>query len=278
MNPKLKLCLNIIGVLASAGLWLPIWLVIEYAKKSGASNIEKNARKELLKKTQAEITDLKITIFDHSAIATSVEQLISGFPASGVIIKVPSVRLYESRQGASVTQTSGTLQAQTKTGTVGIGTKIGPVAVGVAASKGETKGTINSKSITHAGADEMSKIDEGELILSVDSISFAGSQFSRSVDFSDLLSCQFSRNEILVSSKSSEKNWLVALNTDSVANYLNQLVNLLTDSGGAEKIEAEGRKLLTEIQSHNLDELKLFQLELESQKKNLTELESTPSS
>jgi hypothetical protein len=199
------------------------------------------------------------------------------FPSSGVIVKIPSVRLYESRQGASVTQTTGTLQAQTKTGTVGIGTKIGPIGVGVAASKGETRGTINSNSITHVGADEMRKIDEGELILSVDSISFVGSQFSRSVGFDDLLSCQFSKNEILVSSKSSEKNWLVAVNSNSVANYLNQLVNLLTNSGGTKKIEADGKKLLTEIQSNNNDELKLLHLELESQKKNLIELESAPS-
>ena len=45
-----------------------------------------------------------------------------------------------------------------------------------------------------------SKIDEGDLILSIDSIAFAGQQFARSVNFEDLLNWQIFKNEVLISS------------------------------------------------------------------------------
>ena len=273
MNPKLKLSLHLFATFISAGFWIPVWIAIELIKKNTASNKMKYAHSELMKKTQYEIDELKQSIHHHAAIASSIKKLNSELPTSGVLIKIPLTRLYESRQGAAVTQTSGTLQAQTKTGTVGIGTRIGPVGVGLAASKGETRGTINSSSVTHAGKDEMQKIDEGDLILSVDSISFAGSQFSTSVPFENLLSCQISQNEILVSSKNSEKNWLIAVNSDSVASYLSQLIDLLADSSKVSKVV--GSKLITSIASHNLGEIELFDSELEVKKQELLRLENT---
>jgi hypothetical protein len=176
--------------------------------------------------------------------------------------------------GASVTSTSGTLQAQTKTGTVGIGTKLGSVGVGLAASKGETRGVINSSSVTRAGKDEMTKIDEGELILSVDNISFAGAQFSRTTSFDLLLSLQVMQNEILISSKNSEKNWLVAVNSDSVASSLGQLIDHLAlldvDTPSASKVSS----LLQVLIKTNSKDIERFKEELLGKEIALKECES----
>jgi hypothetical protein len=203
-----------------------------------------------------------------------LEKIDSVLPNVGVIVKIPSVRLYESRVGASITSTSGTLQAQTKTGTVGIGTKLGPVGVGLAASKGETRGTINSSSVTKAGKDEMTKIDEGDLILSTDSISFAGQQFSRSVNFQDLLNWHTLNNEILISSKNSEKNWLIALNSNAVASALGQIIELVTSTNDTTLLRSKGSALLQALRRSNAEDTQLFQDELDRKSVELREIES----
>jgi hypothetical protein len=166
------------------------------------------------------------------------------------------------------------LQAQTKTGTVGIGTKLGPVGVGLAASKGETRGTINSSSVTKAGKDEMTKIDEGDLILSTDSISFAGQQFSRSVNFQDLLNWHTLNNEILVSSKNSEKNWLVALNSNAVASALGQIIELITSTNDTTLLRSKGSALLQALRRSNAEDTQLFRDELDRKSIELREIES----
>jgi hypothetical protein len=243
-------------------------------QKWHAGEVIKYQRSELIKKTQFEINEIKESLFHHKALDQSLEKIDSALPNVGVIVKIPSVRLYESRVGASITSTSGTLQAQTKTGTVGIGTKLGPVGVGLAASKGETRGTINSSSVTKAGKDEMTKIDEGDLILFTDSISFAGQQFSRSVNFQDLLNWHTLKNEILVSSKNSEKNWLVALNSNAVASALGQIIELITSTNDTTLLRSKGSALLQALRRSNAEDTQLFRDELDRKSIELREIES----
>jgi len=275
MSSKVKLSLNIFATLVSAGLWIPIWLGIVVYQKWHASEVAKYQRSQLIKKTQFEINEIKESLVHHSALEQSLVKLDSVLPSKGAIVKIPAVRLYESRVGASVTSTSGSLQAQTKTGTVGIGTKLGPVGVGLAASKGETRGTINSSSITHAGKDEMTKIDEGDLILSTDSIAFAGQQFSRSVNFEDLLNWQVLNNEILISSKNSEKNWLVALNSDAVASALGQIIEFTTSATDSKLLKSQGSSLLQGLRDSNSENTELFREELTRKSNELHEIESS---
>ena len=274
MSPKVKLGLNIFATFVSAGLWIPIWIGVEIYKKWHASEVVKYQRSELIKKTKFEINEIEESLLHHSALDKSLENLGSVFPSKGVLLKIPNVRLYESRVGASTTSTSGTLQAQTKTGTVGIGTKLGPVGVGLGASKGETRGTINSSSMTYAGKDEMTKIDEGDLILSIDSIAFAGQQFARSVNFEDLLNWQIFKNEVLISSKNSEKNWLVALNSDSVTSAVGKIIEFASSTADPALLASKGTPLLLALRKSNLEDTQLFREELTRKQNELGELET----
>lgn len=200
------------------------------------------------------------------------------FAPKGIVLKVPSVRLYETRPGVAITQTTGSLDAQTKTGTVGLGTEVFGLGVGVAASKGQTAGTLNLSSATHLGKDEMTKIDDGELILATNSISFIGSQFSRSVNFEDLLSCQTSTNEILISSKSSDKNWLIAVDLDEAADYVGQVVDLLIDPVSSQNLDATGLQLLSSTRDKNISELKRLNTQLTEYRSKFAEIETQTSS
>lgn len=274
MSSKMKLGLNIFATVASGGLWVPIWVGIILYQKWHATEVVKYQRSELLKKLKFEISEIEESLLQHSAFDKSLESLGSVFPSKGPVFKISDVRLYESRVGASVTSTSGTMQAQTKTGTVGIGTKLGPVGVGLAASKGETRGTINSSSVTRAGKDEMTKIDEGDLILSTDSIAFAGKQFSRSVNFEDLLNWQVLRNEILISSRNSEKNWLVAVNSDAVASALGQVIELASSTNDSAILKTKGSSLLKALRNSNLENTQLFREELTRKNDELHQIES----
>ena len=274
MSSKMKLGLNIFATVASGGLWIPIWLGIILYQKWHATEVVKYQRSELVKKLKFEISELEESLLQHSAFDKSLESLGTVFPGKGPVFKISDVRLYESRVGASITSTSGTMQAQTKTGTVGIGTKLGPVGVGLAASKGETRGTINSSSVTHAGKDEMTKIDEGDLILSTDSIAFAGQQFSRSVNFEDLLNWQVLRNEILISSRNSEKNWLVAVNSDAVASALGQVIELTSSTNDSAILKTKGSSLLKALRNSNLENIQLFREELTRKNDELHQIES----
>ena len=274
MSPKVKLGLNIFATFVSAGLWIPIWVGVEIYKRWHASEVVKSQRSELIKRTKFEISEIEESLLHHSELDKSLENLGSVFPSKGVLFKIHDVRLYESRVGASITSTSGSLQAQTKTGTVGIGTKLGPVGVGLGASKGETRGTINSSSVTRSGKDEMTKIDEGDLILSTDSIAFAGQQFSRSVNFEDLLNYQVSRNEILISSKNSDKNWLVALNSDAVTSALGKIIELTTSTTDPALLTNKGSSLLLTLRKSNLEDTQLFREELTRKHNKLLEIET----
>lgn len=271
MSAKSKLILNLTLTLITAGGWLPIWGVwylLDKGKKS--INIAEES-----KRLQLDIYDLQGAVKHHEAIEKSLSKLENKLPKTGTLLNIPLVRLYESRQGDSTTETTGTLKATTKTGTVGIGTKIGGIGVGVAASQGETRGTINSKSVTRSGKDEMTLIDNGTLVLKANSLSLTGSQFTRSVDLQDLLACSVKRNEILVSSTSSEKNWLLALNSNEAAEIVGEIATFLSENISSKSSATEGSKLLKALSVANSDATQKLRDELGSLEVRLAELESS---
>lgn len=273
MSSRTKLILNLIASVLSAGLYIPFWVMWIALQKWQESKFASSQLEELIKRTKFEIAELEESLTHHSDFEDAFRECGEIFPTTGLIIKIPMARLYESRTGASITSTSGTFQAQTKTGTIGVGTKLGPIGLGVAASQGDTRGSTSSSSITHAGRDQMTKIDEGDFILSVDSISFSGAQFSRSVGFESLLSSKVLRNEILIASKQSEKNWLIALNSDSVTSGIGQIIDFLLTVKGSQPSITEGTSLLKNLKRQNLEDMILFQEELSNKTSELRELE-----
>jgi hypothetical protein len=274
MSPKVKLALNILATVISAGGWLPFWLGWVWYEKWHASKVSNYQQSEAVKKIKFEIGEMNDSLSHHSALENSLAKLDTRFPNKGMLVKIPAARLYESRAGASITSTSGTLQAQTKTGTIGIGTKLGPIGVGLGASQGETRGSIDSSSITRAGKDEMTLIDRGDFILSVESIAFAGQQFARSVDYSNLLNWQVSKNEILISSKNSEKNWLVALNSDSVVSLLGKLIEHLASLGDSLVDSDYGNSVIETLKTSNQKELESLTQQLAQKNDTLMVLEA----
>jgi hypothetical protein len=56
------------------------------------------------------------------------------------------------------------------------------------------------------------------------------------VNFEDLLNWQVVRNKILISSKNSEKNWLVALNSDAVTSAVGQIIEFTSTTFSQRKV------------------------------------------
>lgn len=270
MNPKAKLILNLVLTGLTAGLWIPVWIVWHLMSKNGHLY---DSQKEM-QSIRLDIYDLEGALKHHEAIEKSIHKLAGKLPKSGNVLNIPLVRLYESRQGNSTTETAGTFKSKTETGTIGIGLKVGRVGVGAAASQGHTKGTMNSKSVTYVGKDEMTLIDNGTLVLKANSLSLTGAQFSRSVNFEDLLSCNVTRNELIISATSSEKNWLLALNSNEAAEIVAEFVNFLSDTPSAKEFAAQGAKLLKTASASNEDMLSKFKQQLLALESRLSELES----
>ena len=270
MTPKAKLILNLVLTGLTAGLWIPVWIVWHLMSKNGHLHDSQKA----IQSIRLDLYDLEGALKHHEAIEKSIHKLAGKLPKSGNVLNIPLVRLYESRQGNSTTETAGTFKSKTETGTVGIGLKVGRVGVGAAASQGHTKGTMNSKSVTYVGKDEMTLIDNGTLVLKANSLSLTGAQFSRSVNFEDLLSCNVNRNELIISATTSEKNWLLALNSNEAAEIVADFVNFLSDSPSAKEIVGQGAKLLQTATASNKDTLSKFNQELVALESKLSELES----
>lgn len=259
MDVKQKRILHFVLSALTSGLWLPVWLYLEWSAKNRPDTTKQWDTKNF----EYQIEELTTSLIQPNALITSLNSLQTNPMSKDFSLKILGCRLYESRQGMTVTESLGTLEAQTKTGSAGIGIGIGPVGLGVAKSTGQTKGTINSRSISKVGKDQMSKIDTGELVLNSTFIAFAGKQFSRNTDFTNLLSCSTITNEILVSDRKSDKNWLIAVNHNVIATVVGNLVEVLKSSDpkgtNLEKTIDQSILLLT-------NEVKRTELEIESVK------------
>jgi hypothetical protein len=255
VNQKTKSSINIALTVITAGGWFFfVWGPQLY--------FSRKRKKELEKYLKSKEIELSSKVIQHRAIQESISNINGRIPNTGTCLEVPSVRLYESRQGKTFTETWGSINATTETGTVGIGTKIGGIGIGAAASKGHTKGSINSKSITHAGKDEMTLIDEGVLIIKVESLSIAGKQFSRTVKLEDILSLTASSNQILISASTSDKNLLIELDSEKASEYIAQIISLLRSHKEIERSSEEVAALIVEIQNRNSEDLAILEKEI----------------
>ena len=81
-------------------------------------------------------------------------------------------------------------------------------------------------------------------------------------------------NEILVSSKNSEKNWLVALNSNAVASALGQIIELITSTNDTTLLRSKGSALLQALRRSNAEDTQLFRDELDRKSIDLREIES----
>ena len=208
--------LNLMMVVMTFGLWLPVLYIFQKNSKGGF----KQSQYLLIAKVQDEINQILPEIQHHKDIEDSIDLMEKGNLKGGILIHIQKVRLYEARQGSSITRTSGAIDAETKTGTVGIGTGIGGIGIGLAASRGQTTGVTNSTSVTKITGDEMVKIDEGDFSISQEFLTFMGEKFTKQVSLLEIVRVQVIRNEVIVSSSESEMNSLFAFNTDSVAEII----------------------------------------------------------
>jgi hypothetical protein len=216
---------HIIGVVLTGGLWIPFWLIFIW---------NRSIKRKLDKKTKIETIQRRINNLDQfknetQDLLNEISESIKNGSIGRNVLKIYSVSLFESRQLTSTTRSTGNLDATTKTGTLGIGVKIGAVGIGGARSKGKTEGVIKTTGLTTAGRDEITKIDSGVFLISHDSVSFSGSQFSRSNKYEEIIHLSYSEPRIIFSPKNSEKNWIVGINNtviySSAKEMLEKLIN-----------------------------------------------------
>jgi len=262
--------LNLVITIMTFGLWLPVLYIFQSNSKSGF----KQTQYLLIEKVQDQINQILPEIEHHKAIRNSIELMENGNFKTGLLVNIEKVRLYEARQGSSTTRTSGTIDAETKTGTVGIGAGLGGIGIGLAASKGQTTGTTSSTSVTKVTGDEMVKIDEGEFSISPEGVTFIGEKFTKHVNFLEIIRTQIVKNEVIISSLASESNSLFAFNTDSVAEIVGLCVNEAKRNTGKKVEVPDLKSFLSQIAAKNLHDGQPLFDELQAAEEKINELNS----
>jgi len=231
---------HIIGVVLTGGLWIPFWIL----------NISNRAKRKdrLIQSLERSIGYAEVAIDDINELISQLNNLSTPISNMRNLIKISSASLYESRQNSSVTKSTGVIDANTRTGTVGIGVKIGRVGVGGSSSKGKTEGTVKTTALTKVGKDEITKIDKGDFLVSLGSVSFAGSQFSRSTTFDELINFSHSDDRLIFSAKNSEKNWIIV--TRDTTEALKEIITVLYNINNMEEAE---KVLVQKIPSIKVD-------------------------
>lgn len=262
--------LNLVITIATLGLWLPVMYISQSNSKAGA----KQTQYLLIAKAQDQIDQILPEIQHHEAISNSIDLMEKGNFKDGLLVSLRKVRLYEARQGSSITHSSGTIEAETKTGTVGIGAGLGGIGIGLAASKGQTTGVTNSTSVTKVTGDEMVKIDEGDFSISPEDITFIGEKFTKKIVFSEILRVQVIRNEVIISSSGNVKNSLFAFNTDSVTEIIGECITEAKRYYDKEVDPTDLKTFVSQIAAKNLADGQPLYDELRAAEQKINELNS----
>jgi len=262
--------LNLIITIATFGLWLPVLYIFQSNSKSGS----KQTQYLLIAKAQDQIDQILPEIEHHEAISNSIDLMVKGNFKDGLLVNLHKVRLYEARQGSSITHSSGTIDAETKTGTVGIGAGLGGIGIGLAASKGQTTGVTNSTSVTKVTGDEMVKIDEGDFSISPEDVTFIGEKFTKKIVFSEILRVQVIRNEVIISSSGNVTNSLFAFNTDSVTEIIGECITEAKRYSEKEVEVADLKTFVSQIAAKNLNDGQSLYDELRAAEQKINELNS----
>lgn len=237
---------HIIGVVVTGGFWLPFWLIFIWNR-----SIKK---KSIIETIQRRINNLDQFKNETQDLLNEISESIKNGSIGRNILKISSVSLFESRQLTSTTRSTGILDATTKTGTLGIGVKIGAVGIGGARSKGKTEGVIKTTGLTTAGKDEITKIDSGIFLISRDSVSFSGSQFSRSNKYEEIIHVSYSEPRIIFSPQNSEKNWIIGINNSVIFSSAKEMLEKLINNH-ASTTDKEILDQLTTVKSNLTGEL-----------------------
>ena len=166
------------------------------------------------------------SVLSFQAFAEGVERVEEELFERQVVISFENVKLVEAREGARVTNTSGTFQGKTRAGTVGI--NVG--RVGLAATSAKTRGRISTTSISAPIEEEMTTIDTGKVVLEKSLLTYVGEKYSRSTAYSNIISWKTGGNIISISAIGGEKNWQLAFGEESDAMFVNSLLRSIEGS------------------------------------------------
>ena len=195
--------------LMTAGLWIPAALIIENQRGKKAKNKLSKKNRMLIQKNQKirdEIDDLHKLVELRKSVINRTNELenlnISGFQ----FLTFTRIGLLESREVSRVTDSIGTFDATTKTGTLGVSGQ----RFGAAISNSSTKGNTQSKSVTGQAVEGITLVDKGRLVVTGSSISFSGSQFTKSATFLELVTWSAKTDtQLLISSRNESKVWIL---------------------------------------------------------------------
>ena len=200
------------------------------------------------------------SVLSFQTFAEGVERVEEELFERQVVISFEIVKLVEAREGARVTNTSGTFQGKTRAGTVGI--NVG--RVGLAATSAKTRGSINTTSISAPIEEEMTTIDTGQVVLEKSLLTYVGEKYSRSTTYSNIIGWKTGGNIISISVIGGDKNWQLAFGEESDAIFVDSLLRSIEES----KKGTVGKELLLGL-------LPLATLELGRMQKKRAELEKS---
>lgn len=160
------------------------------------------------------------------------------------IISLSNVKLKESREGGSHTTTQGTFESKTRTGTVGVRLTSN---IGIAASQGKTRGTMQQNSVTYRGKDILTEVDSGKLIVTGASLSFVGKLFTRSADFSSIINVDVDMNRLAVASTNYDKTWILQSPLVEETEFVGLVLEVLRGGTGKEMTAAAFKKEFTKV-------------------------------
>ena len=212
------------------------------------------------KRIQAEIDSVESALIRLEQNASSLESNLEGKSKLGntQLVTISNVALKEAREGAAHTVTQGTFDATTKTGTIGVGVTRN---ISVAASKGQTTGTLNQQSVTRRGQDELTEIDRGKIVISGKSLTFVGAMYTRNSDFENILESEIRGTHLAISSTDYEKTLIIKIQDSSEREFADLVIQTLlknpsiTSAAFKKEISLAIQKAQKEMQK-NLDFLR----------------------
>lgn len=252
--------------IATLGNWLIFvlpFIYLNYKSKTKVSNYKSAQVQMQLVATQVLLENLQ------SSKANALRAL-DGKTKLGTtqIFSISNVKLKESREGGSHTTTHGTFESNTRTGTVGVRLTSN---IGIAASQGKTRGTMQQNSVTYRGKDILTEIDSGKLIVTGTSLSFVGKLFTRSAELSSIINIDVDMNRLSVASTNYDKTWILQSALIEETELVGLVLEILRVGAEKEMTTATFKKEFTKLIDPVIEDVKekVAELQLQLSKKEL---------
>jgi hypothetical protein len=204
----------------------------------------------------ASIKENKLELTRYAEVQQEMQTLIPGYRqqiASAIGTKnsmfvVPGCQLIEVRKGARITERKSSYARSSSGGSLGIGR----LRVGGSSGGGSGKST----SISYPAPDVLATVDGGNFYLFEKSISFGGSKFTRSSDFTKLIDFDIQGRQIMFSPAVGSKVWIVEFSSIATLLLVSSVLDLVWDSPSRElpgpeslikKIDAQWNNFLDEM-------------------------------